>query len=294
VYNFLYMANANRAYAGNAPGDFFVDETCIDCDLCRQIAPSVFKEESDHSVVYRQPDRNDETHRAAMALVACPTGSIGARSKQDTRSAATSYPEQVDENVYFCGYASPNSYGASSYLITRPEGNVLIDSPRFARTLVRRIEEMGGIELMLFSHRDDVADHEKFHEHFGCRRVIHRADSRGIQTERLLEGDEPIRLDREFLVIPVPGHTRGHVVYLYRDQFLFTGDHLAWSDKRRGLVAFRDVAWYSWREQTQSMKRLLELRFEWVLPGHGRRGHLPQAAMHRNLIDCIDWMEKTK
>jgi glyoxylase-like metal-dependent hydrolase (beta-lactamase superfamily II)/ferredoxin len=288
------MANLNRAYSDNIPGNFFVDDTCIDCDLCRQIASSVFKEEWDHSAVYHQPDSFDETHRAAMALVACPTGSIGTRNKLDSRSAATSYPELIDEDVYFCGYASQNSYGASSYLVTRPDGNVLIDSPRFARTLVRRIEEMGGISLMFFSHRDDVADHEKFHAHFGCRRVIHRADTQGINAEQHLEGDEQVVLDKDFLVIPVPGHTRGHVVLLYRNKFLFTGDHLAWSDKRRGLIAFRDVAWYSWREQTKSMKRLLNVPFEWVLPGHGRRAHQTPDAMHRSLIDCIAWMERTQ
>src|SRR5206468_6940717 len=98
------MANPNRAYADNVSGNFFVDDTCIDCDLCRQVAPSVFKEESDHSVVHQQPRSADETHRAAMALVACPTGSIGTRTKLDSRAAASSYPEVVDENVFFCGY----------------------------------------------------------------------------------------------------------------------------------------------------------------------------------------------
>jgi glyoxylase-like metal-dependent hydrolase (beta-lactamase superfamily II) len=229
-----------------------------------------------------------------MALVTCPTGSIGAREKLDSRTAAASYPELIEENVHFCGYASPNSYGASSYLITRPEGNVLIDSPRFARTLVRRIEEMGGISLMVFSHRDDVADHEKFHEHFGCSRVIHSADAKGINAEQFLDGDEPAVVANDFLAVPVPGHTRGHIVLSYKNKFLFTGDHLAWSDRRGGLTAFRDVCWYSWREQTKSMKRLLNLDFEWVLPGHGRRAHQPKAAMHQSLIDCIEWMEKTK
>jgi glyoxylase-like metal-dependent hydrolase (beta-lactamase superfamily II)/ferredoxin len=288
------MANPKRAYVENVAGNFFVDDTCIDCDLCRQIAPFVFKEDSDHSFVYRQPETSLETHRAAMALVACPTGSIGTHEKIDSKAAAAAFPELIDDNVYFCGYASPNSYGASSYLITRPEGNLLVDSPRFARTLVRRIEELGGVSTMFFSHRDDVSDHQKFHDHFGCRRIIHRADSRDIETEELLDGDEPIALDSDLLAVPVPGHTRGHVVLLYKNKFLFTGDHLAWSDDRAGLIAFRSVAWYSWREQTKSMKRLLGLRFEWVLPGHGRRAHQPQEVMHQSLLDCIDWMEKTK
>ena len=90
------MANPKRAYAENAAGDFFVDDTCIDCDLCRQIAPAVFKEQDDHSVVYRQPRQSGESHRAAMALVACPTGSIGTRTKLDIKPASASFPELIE------------------------------------------------------------------------------------------------------------------------------------------------------------------------------------------------------
>ncbi len=288
------MANPKHAYAENVPGNFFVDNTCIDCDLCRQIAPSVFTEEWDHSIVSHQPETAGESHRAAMALLACPTASIGAREKIDAAAAEAAFPEPVAEDVYFCGYASRNSYGASSYLIVRPDGNILIDSPRFAQTLVRRIEELGGISLMLFTHQDDVADHEKFHQHFRCPRVIHRADGRALQAERLLDGNDPADLGKDILAIPVPGHTRGHVVFLYRNKFLFTGDHLAWSDNRGGLIAFRDVAWYSWTEQTKSMKRLLDYRFEWVLPGHGRRAQMAPEAMHEGLLDCVRWMESQR
>src|SRR6266704_676790 len=261
------MANPKRAYSENVSGTFFVDDTCIDCDLCRQIAPAVFTEDDDHSIVYRQPETPIEAHRAAMALVACPTGSIGTRSKIHIKTAASAYPELIEENV-------------------------LIDSPRFARTLVGRLEELGGVSLMVFSHRDDVADHEKFHGHFGCRRIVHRADSQGINAEELIDGQALLVLDKDLLVVPVPGHTRGHIVLLYRDKYLFTGDHLAWSDSRRGLIAFRDVAWYSWPEQTKSMKRLLDFRFEWVLPGHGRRAKQPQDVMHQKLIECIEWMAR--
>src|SRR6516162_8283360 len=214
------MASLQRSYPSNAPGSFFVDDTCIDCDLCRQISPTVFTEESDHSIVDKQPKSAFETKRAGMALVACPTGSIGTREKTDIRAAIDAFPENVEENVYFCGFASPNSYGAASYLIVRPEGNVLVDSPRFASNLVKRLEQMGGINQMFLTHRDDVADHEKFHRHFGCRRIIHRADASAAPAEEVLDGNEPVALDDELLVIPTPGHTRGHAVLLYRERFL--------------------------------------------------------------------------
>src|SRR5688572_23028372 len=98
------MANPKRAYAKNSPGNYFVDDTCIDCDLCRQIAPDVFQEDGDHSIVSRQPLAGGEELRTKMALVACPTGSIGFRTKVDIQPALDAFPETVDENVKFCGY----------------------------------------------------------------------------------------------------------------------------------------------------------------------------------------------
>ena len=166
------MADAKRAYAENVAGDFFVDDTCIDCDLCRQIEPSVFAQRTDHSIVYQQPGSENAVKRSAMALVTCPTGSIGTRQKHDLRAAIAAYPELIDENVYFCGFAARNSYGGASYFILRPEGNLLIDSPRFASQLAHRLEELGGVSTMFLTHRDDVADHEKFREHFGCERIV--------------------------------------------------------------------------------------------------------------------------
>src|SRR5262245_40290697 len=131
------MARQARAIADNARGEFFVDSSCIDCDRCRQIAPEVFARSAraSQSFVARQPAAEGE-HRALMALVACPTSSIGTRSKHDTRAAARAFPEPVIGDVLFCGYASEAAYGAASYLIVRPGGNVLVDSPRFAGLLV--------------------------------------------------------------------------------------------------------------------------------------------------------------
>jgi glyoxylase-like metal-dependent hydrolase (beta-lactamase superfamily II) len=44
----------------------------------------------------------------------------------------------------------------------------------------------------------------------------------------------------------VPGHTRGSACLLYRETYLFSGDHLDWNPKGNGLQAFREVCWYDW------------------------------------------------
>jgi glyoxylase-like metal-dependent hydrolase (beta-lactamase superfamily II)/ferredoxin len=288
------MASIADRLADNAPGDFFVDRTCIDCDACRRIAPAVFAEAEDHSYVARQPESASDRRRALMALVACPTDSIGTASRRDVRPGIAAFPEPVAENVSFCGFTSRDSFGAWSYFIERPAGNVLVDSPKAVNRLLRHFEERGGVATMFLTHRDDVADHEAFARHFGCLRVLHERDVTGStrSVERKISGSEPVRLDDDLVVIPTPGHTRGHAVLLYRERFLFTGDHLAWSSRRGGLIAFRDACWYSWQEQTRSMQRLLDFSFEWVLPGHGAWHHAASpAAMRRDLETCIRWMK---
>lgn len=291
----MCMALTELKLAGNVDGDFFVDSTCIDCDLCRQIASGTFTSAGDQSIVYHQPETPVQEFAALKALVTCPTASIGTLSHHSAKAAVGAYPESIDDNVYFCGFASESSFGASSYLIAREEGNVLIDSPRFAIPLVKRIEKMGGVRLMFLTHRDDVADHEKWAGHFNAERVMHRDDATRSTAgiERVLTGTKAVKLDIDLLAIPTPGHTRGHTVLLYRNRYLFSGDHLWWSEAYDSLNASRSVCWYSWTEQTRSMERLLGYDFEWVLPGHGRRIHLDAPHMQEQLRQCVSRMKRS-
>lgn len=288
------MARQDLKLPTNVDGDFFVDESCIDCDACRLIAPAVFARRGERSAVHHQPITNDERLAAQQALLSCPTSSIGDVAKRPLARAIESLPSPITDDIFFCGYTAESSFGAISYLIVRPSGNVLVDSPRFNKPLVRNIERLGGVSSMLLTHRDDVADHAKFREHFGCERWMHRDDvTRGTTgMEHQPGGRDPVRLDDDLVMIPVPGHTRGHVVYLFRDEVLFSGDHLAWNVKTNRLYAFRNACWYSWSEQIHSMERLLDFQFARVLPGHGRPIDLPKPKMHVELERCVEWMRR--
>jgi ferredoxin len=63
----------------NAPGKFYVDSSCIDCDLCRQRAPDTFARDDEIalSYAYRQPETPAELAAALVAAEDCPTSSIG-------------------------------------------------------------------------------------------------------------------------------------------------------------------------------------------------------------------------
>jgi glyoxylase-like metal-dependent hydrolase (beta-lactamase superfamily II)/ferredoxin len=322
----IQVARLAERLPANAGGDFYVDSTCIACDTCRRIAPLTFGGgEDDVAFVARQP-AGREAERALMALVACPVAAIGTVEKHAaaTASAARAFPEAVVlprrgatvpatgegpapaasasargcaaeraagetlPDVYGCGYAAEASFGAASWLVVRPGGNVLVDSPRFARPLLRRIRELGGARYLFLTHRDDVADHARWRDALGCERVLHARDvtgrTRGI--ERPIEGEDPVAIADDLTVIPVPGHTAGSAALLYRDEVLFTGDHL-WGDAEGRLGAGRSVCWYDWGEQTRSMERLVRHRFRVVLPGHGRPWSAPTAEEARGAIEAV-------
>lgn len=288
------MANILEKHLKNLEGNFFVDKSCIDCDSCRWIAPKIFADIGDQSVVYHQPENQEEKIKALQALIACPTASIGLIEKDpDIVSVQNSFPLKLEDNVYYCGFHSKKSFGAASYLIIRPEGNILIDSPRFVSSLVKNIEKLGGVKYMFLTHIDDVAEHENFREHFKCQRIMHESDTHGSlkDVEIKLSGYEEFNLDKEIKIIPVPGHTKGHLALLYNNKFLFTGDHLAYSEKLKQLIAFRGACWYSWAELVKSMERLTHYNFEWVLPGHGTNFHTDKENMKTAMQKCLSWCQ---
>ncbi len=278
------MADVRKSVPENAAGEFFVDSTCIDCDTCRQLAPAVFAQAAQYSYVRAQPQSGADVRAAARALLACPVGSIGTRNRADVKSVMADFPIQIEGPVYYCGFAAPGSYGASSYFIRHPAGNWLVDSPRTVSHLLRHFEQMGAIRYIFLTHRDDVAQAAEFAHRFGARRIIHRRDLDAQPgAEIVIDGDAPVRIAPEFKVIPTPGHSPGHCVLLFRDRYLFTGDHVWWRADERRLGASRWACWDSWEDQIASMRRLVEERFEWVLPGHGGRIWLAESEMRREV-----------
>lgn len=73
------MADNTDKHPLNEPGPYYNDSSCIDCDLCREIAPQVFRRDDDtgFSYVWHQPSTPEETALAEEAINSCPTETIG-------------------------------------------------------------------------------------------------------------------------------------------------------------------------------------------------------------------------
>lgn len=313
------MANSAPAYKwatsrsdkepreSNVAGDFYVDKTCIDCDTCRWMAPDVFARVGGASAVVQQPTTEEGRVQALKALLSCPTHSIHAKTRQpgELRAAQQGLPAPVPgcRNVYYTGWHDEKSYAANAYLIVRPEGNILVDCPRYNPVLAKRIEDMGGISFIFLTHKDDVGDHSDWARHFRATRILHATEvghgtedvemklygegpwvitDQGNVARSSMEEIEEAPVPPEITLIFTPGHTSGHVALFYEpSKALFTGDHLcADDDDPEALYIFQNFNWYSVPTQLSSVAKLLQYDWLHVLPGHGRMAHLRDAS-HR-------------
>ncbi len=72
------MSDPINRYSDNVPGPYYVDDQCIICGLCDELAPSIFKisQDGDHNVVHRQPQTESEVALAEEVLSSCPVEAI--------------------------------------------------------------------------------------------------------------------------------------------------------------------------------------------------------------------------
>jgi ferredoxin len=71
------MADKGKRLAGNVPGPWYVDDTCIGCEACVGEAPAIFDMRDGLAVVTKQPGSEAETSAAESAMSACPVEAIG-------------------------------------------------------------------------------------------------------------------------------------------------------------------------------------------------------------------------
>lgn len=305
-----YLQNLKRPRRHNVPGNLFVDESCIDCDACRWMCPSVYSRVGIKAAVTRQPSTDDEKIAAYLAMVTCPSGSI--RLKEPDRlvkEAIDMFPLEIQPQripgVMHLGYHSSESYGATSYLVTRgTKGNVMIDVPRFNTRLADQIEELGELKYIILTHRDDVHGHDRWKGRFpNVKRIMHRLDSSKTQKtnecEVLLEGTGSWE-QSDIQLIHTPGHTPGSICVLINtgvESVLFTGDTLGYSGSKKRLDGFKQYNWGSIDAQYQSLLDLAtdEFPYTWILPGHGRMANFVSLDEKNTMVSkaAVDFKDGT-
>ncbi len=191
-----------QRHPSNVAGDWYIDTECINCKAAQTVAPGLIVERDGQSVFDHQPTNEQERILAWRARLLCPTASV--RTERAAPPNGTVFPEPMTERVWRLGYNARHSWGAHSFFIERENGNAMIDAPRWTEHVVNAIAQRGGLALVLLTHRDDVADAERYAKHFGARVFIHEDDRNAAPyATDLIHGRAPIALGDES-----PGHSR--------------------------------------------------------------------------------------
>lgn len=262
------MAKPDQSHPANVDGPWFVDTRCIACDVARHWAPGLIRpDERAHSFLARQSTDSAEESALWRAAHACPTQSISNRAAR--QPPAPPFPYEMTDGVWALGHNARETFGAHAWLVQRPEGNLLIDVPRFSGSLAAAVEELGGVARLLLTHQDHVAGGDAWVERFGAEAWIHESEASAAAYATNHFGDTREQLWPGVTVMHIPGHTRGSMAFHIDERVLFTGDSLRWNVRRATLDVFPRQTWQSWSLLADSMDALAQLRVEWVLPGHG-------------------------
>ncbi len=73
------MAEVKDKLEDNVKGKFYVDDQCIDCDVCRDTAPKNFtrNDNNGYSYVFKQPTTPEELELCEESMNVCPVEAIG-------------------------------------------------------------------------------------------------------------------------------------------------------------------------------------------------------------------------
>ncbi|MER6915132.1 MBL fold metallo-hydrolase [Streptomyces sp. NPDC000594] len=278
-----------------APG-WSVDDRCTDCDVARQLAPDLIGRVGRTSKVLRQPRDAAEERRMQLAAFACHTRSVRpAAGLLDP--AADPYPAALDDTVLLCGHNSPRTAGANSYLLRRPGGGLMmIDTPRWSESLAARYERLGPVTDVLLTHQDHAAHGRTWADRLKARLWIHEGDIEAApDADRVLRGTEPVEVGPGVVAHPLPGHTKGSVLYVADERYCFSGDSFYWARATDDLEIAESVVWYSVEELAASLDRTVErLRCAWVLPGHGGSKKLTFHQMRERLLALAERTRKLR
>lgn len=239
--------------------------------------------------------------------MACPTGSI--RTTVPVAEAKDAihnlFPLAVNEekNVFYMGFTSKSTFGASAWLVISNGATCLIDCPRYNSALAQSVDRLiaqngrrGSLDYIFLTHRDDVAGHAEWAKRYPtARRVIHVdevSDGQGTTACEIQlsfhSAQKSFTLAPGFEVVPVPGHTSGHLALLHTDtKSLFSGDHLAWSHAIGNLTGFPHYNSFSWNIQVDSIAKLADLPWLHLYPGHGRMFHFKDDEERQAKIQAV-------
>ncbi len=169
----------------------------------------------------------------------------------------------------------PLGFGPSleirAFLLRRNRGNLLVYRSEMLERDTQEINDLGGVSRQYLNHWHEASPAcDWVAKTFGAPLHVHEEDA--SEASRVCNVDETFagrhKLDEDFEVIPIPGHTSGATAFLWdtgQHRILFTGDTIffvrgAWRAAVLDGVSDRD-------RYIESLELIRTLDFDLVVPG---------------------------
>lgn len=175
--------------------------------------------------------------------------------------------EEVLPTVFQCRLREPET-GTFSYLIQRPQGNLLVDTPPVTDAVLAALTAMGGVAALFLTDASHTAKAYTIVEKFGCAVIAHEKEGDATGLPEVQTFFEDIQWTPEIRLLALPGRTNGSAgVYYEPQRALFTGDLVTYDGETFVLGLTPQDA--NRMEKRASILRLVQIPFQTILRAHG-------------------------
>lgn len=167
-------------------------------------------------------------------------------------------------------FSEPHGYNFNGYLVCHPQGNLCVDPVEPAEEVLEEIARR-GVARVLLTNRNHSRAANRVRGRTGARTAIHPADAPHARGEKAEIDDElqPGEKIGPLVVVGVPGKSPGEIALHWPERgLLIVGDALV-GDPPGRLKLLPEKVVDDMARLRRSVRGLLELEFDAILPGDG-------------------------
>lgn len=157
-------------------------------------------------------------------------------------------------------YAFPpnrETLGATAYFIVE-EANILVDCPAWNSTNRDFLQQQGGVQWLVLTHRGGIGQVREIQQAFNCQILIQEQEAYLLPGLTATSFQQTFPLTVRSQALWTPGHSPGSAC-LYFNEFggvLFTGRHLL-PNPQGQLMPIKTAKTFHWPRQLKSVQTLL-------------------------------------
>jgi glyoxylase-like metal-dependent hydrolase (beta-lactamase superfamily II) len=155
---------------------------------------------------------------------------------------------------------SPNrdTLGGTAYFILE-EVNILIDCPAWNDSTQRFLEQQGGVQWLVLTHRGAIGKAKEIQQTFGCNILIQEQEAYLLPGLTITPFHQRFQLTSQSRAIWTAGHSPGSSCLYYGGfgGILFTGRHLL-PTPQGAVLPIKTAKTFHWRRQLQNLQKLVD------------------------------------